>query len=72
MPHSRRQKSLKPNLLNVYANAPQAINLVEQGEAWMIGGQFSAYTLIRKRMLAGRSRRAGGRRLCDALWASPR
>src|SRR5258708_39559602 len=35
-------------LLNVYTNAPQAINLMEQGEAWMIGGQFSAYTLIRK------------------------
>src|SRR6476620_4412185 len=39
---------LKANLLNVYTNAPQAINLMEQGEAWMIGGQFSAYTLIRK------------------------
>lgn len=44
----KKMKSLKPNLLNVYTNAPQAINLVEQGEAWMIGGQFSAYTLIRK------------------------
>jgi putative spermidine/putrescine transport system substrate-binding protein len=44
----KKVKSLKPNLLNVYTNAPQAINLVEQGEAWMIGGQFSAYTLIRK------------------------
>jgi putative spermidine/putrescine transport system substrate-binding protein len=44
----KKVKSLKPNLLNVYTNAPQAINLMEQGEAWMIGGQFSAYTLIRK------------------------
>jgi putative spermidine/putrescine transport system substrate-binding protein len=44
----KKVKSLKGNLLNVYTNAPQAINLVEQGEAWMIGGQFSAYTLIRK------------------------
>ena len=44
----RKLKTLKPNLLNVYTNAPQAINLLEQGEAWMIGGQFSAYTLIRK------------------------
>jgi putative spermidine/putrescine transport system substrate-binding protein len=44
----RKLKSLKANLLNVYTNAPQAINLLEQGEAWMIGGQFSAYTLIRK------------------------
>lgn len=44
----KKLKSLKPNLLNVYTNAPQAINLLEQGEASMIGGQFSAYTLIRK------------------------
>ncbi|MGY3448860.1 extracellular solute-binding protein [Bradyrhizobium sp. USDA 4353] len=44
----KKIKSLKANLLNVYTNAPQAINLLEQGEAWMIGGQFSAYTLIRK------------------------
>ncbi len=44
----KKLKSLKPNLLNVYTNAPQAINLLEQGEAYMIGGQFSAYTLIRK------------------------
>jgi putative spermidine/putrescine transport system substrate-binding protein len=44
----RKMKSLKANLLNVYTNAPQAINLLEQGEAYMIGGQFSAYTLIRK------------------------
>ena len=44
----KKIKALKPNLLNVYTNAPQAINLLEQGEAWMIGGQFSAYTLIRK------------------------
>jgi len=44
----KKMKTLKPNLLNVYTNAPQAINLLEQGEAWMIGGQFSAYTLIRK------------------------
>jgi len=44
----KKLKTLKPNLLNVYTNAPQAINLLEQGEASMIGGQFSAYTLIRK------------------------
>lgn len=41
-------KSLKPNLLTIYTNAPQAINLLEQGEASLIAGQFSAYTLIRK------------------------
>jgi putative spermidine/putrescine transport system substrate-binding protein len=44
----KKLKALKPNLLNVYANAPQAMNLLEQGEAAMIGGQFSAYTLTRK------------------------
>src|SRR5258708_2443674 len=44
----KKAKGLKANLLNVYTNAPEAINLMEQGEAWMIGGQFSAYTLIRK------------------------
>src|SRR5258708_38539348 len=44
----KKLKSLKPNLLNVYTNAPQDINLMEQGEAWMIAGQFSDYTLIRK------------------------
>jgi putative spermidine/putrescine transport system substrate-binding protein len=44
----KKLKSLKGNLLNVYTNAPQAMNLLEQGEAYMIGGQFSAYTLSRK------------------------
>jgi ABC-type Fe3+ transport system substrate-binding protein len=44
----KKLTTLKPNLLNVYTDAPQAINLLEQGEAQMIGGQFSAYTLIRK------------------------
>ncbi len=44
----KKLKSLVPNLLNVYTNAPQAMNLLEQGEASMIGGQFSAYTLTRK------------------------
>jgi putative spermidine/putrescine transport system substrate-binding protein len=44
----KKLKTLVPNLLNVYSNAPQAMNLLEQGEAQMIGGQFSAYTLTRK------------------------
>ena len=44
----KKLQELKPNLLTVYTNAPQAINLLEQGEAWMIGGQFSAYTLLQK------------------------
>lgn len=44
----KKLKALAPNLLNVYTNAPQAMNLLEQGEASLIGGQFSAYTLTRK------------------------
>ncbi len=44
----KKLATLKTSLLNVYTDAPQAINLLEQGEAQMIGGQFSAYTLIRK------------------------
>ena len=44
----KKLTTLKPNLLTVYTQMPQAINLLEQGEAWMIGGAFSAYTLDRK------------------------
>lgn len=44
----KKLQELKPNLLTIYTNAPQAINLLEQGEAWLIGGQFSSYTLLRK------------------------
>ncbi len=47
----KKLRALKPNLLTIYTNAPQAINLLEQGEAYMIGGQFSSYTLLR--MAAG-------------------
>jgi putative spermidine/putrescine transport system substrate-binding protein len=43
----KKIKGLKPNLLTVYTNQPQAENLLEQGEAWLIGGQFSSYTLLR-------------------------
>ncbi len=43
----RKIKALKPNLLTIYTNQPQAENLLEQGEAWLIGGQFSSYTLLR-------------------------
>lgn len=43
----KKLRLLKPNLLTIYTNAPQAINLLEQGEAYMIGGQFSSYTLLR-------------------------
>ena len=42
-------RALKPNLLTVYTQMPQAFNLLEQGEAWMIGGALSSYAAERKR-----------------------
>jgi putative spermidine/putrescine transport system substrate-binding protein len=41
-------KQLKPNLLTSYSQMTQAFNLLEQGEAWMIGGALSSYALLRK------------------------
>ncbi len=43
----RKLKALKPNLLTVYTNAPQALNLLETGEASFIGGHFSSAVLPR-------------------------
>lgn len=40
--------TLKPNLLTVYTQQPQAYNLLEQGEAWMISSAMSSYALERK------------------------
>ncbi len=40
-----KMKELKPNLLTIYNNAPQALDLLMQGEAWYIGGQFSQNVL---------------------------
>src|SRR5215831_9325150 len=42
-------RALKPNLLTVYTQMPQAFNLLEQGEALMIGGALSSYAMERKR-----------------------
>jgi len=44
----KRLAALKPNVLNVYTNQPQAQNLLESGEAALMAGQFSSYTLIRE------------------------
>lgn len=44
----KKLATLKPNLLNVYTNLPQAQNLLETGEATLLAGQMSAYTLPRK------------------------
>lgn len=43
----KKLASLKPNVLTVYTNQPQAENLLESGEAAFMSGQFSSYTLIR-------------------------
>ena len=43
----KRMALLKPNVLTVYTNQPQAENLLESGEAALMAGQFSSYTLIR-------------------------
>lgn len=43
----KKLASLKPNVLTIYTNQPQAENLLESGEASIMGGQFSSYTLIR-------------------------
>jgi len=41
-------KQLKPNLLTVYSQMPQAFSLLEQGEAHMIVGALSSFGLQRK------------------------
>ena len=43
----RKLAALKPNVLTIYTNQPQAENLLESGEAPLMSGQFSSYTLIR-------------------------
>ncbi len=45
----KKLRALKPNLLTVYTQMPQAFNLLEQGEAWLIGGALSSYAAERKR-----------------------
>jgi len=44
----RKLAKLKPNLLTVYTQMPQAFNLLEQGEAFMIGSAQSSFALERK------------------------
>lgn len=44
----KKLASIKPNLLTIYTQQPQAFNLLEQGEAWMIGPAMSSYALERK------------------------
>jgi len=44
----RKLKALKPNLLTVYTQLPQALNLLEQGEARAIGGMIGLNAFERK------------------------
>jgi putative spermidine/putrescine transport system substrate-binding protein len=44
----RKLVALKPNLLTIYTQMPQAFNLLEQGEAWAIAGALSSFALERK------------------------
>ncbi|MGE0426284.1 MAG: ABC transporter substrate-binding protein [Reyranellaceae bacterium] len=44
----KKMVSLKPNLLTIYTQQPQAYNLLEQGEAYMIVSAMSSYALERK------------------------
>jgi putative spermidine/putrescine transport system substrate-binding protein len=47
-PGFKKLATLKPNLLTAYTQQPQAYNLLEQGEAWMISSAMSSYALERK------------------------
>lgn len=44
----KKLKALKPNLLTIYTQIPQALNLLEQGEAWMIPGMIAYNAMERK------------------------
>jgi putative spermidine/putrescine transport system substrate-binding protein len=44
----RKLKALKPNLLTVYTQMPQAFNLLETGEAWAIAGALSSFIMPRR------------------------
>ena len=44
----KKIKALKPNLLTIYTQLPQAMNLLEQGEATLIGGMIGLNAIERK------------------------
>lgn len=44
-----RLARMKPNLLTIYTQMPQAFSLLEQGEAWMIASAYSSFVLPRKK-----------------------
>jgi putative spermidine/putrescine transport system substrate-binding protein len=48
----KKIKTLKPNLLTIYTQIPQAFNLLEQGEAWVISSAFSSVVVPREKAKA--------------------
>jgi putative spermidine/putrescine transport system substrate-binding protein len=66
-PGFRKLAALKPNLLTIYTQMPQAFNLLEQGEAWVIAGALSSYALQRKTAGAPIDLVAPK----EGIWASP-
>ena len=45
----KKIKTLKPNVLTIYTQIPQAFNLLEQGEAWAIPSAFSSVVVPREK-----------------------
>lgn len=41
-------QALKPNILTIYTQMPQAFNLLETGEAWALAGALSSFTMPRQ------------------------
>ena len=45
----KKIKTMKPNILTIYTQIPQAFNLLEQGEAWAIPSAFSSVVVPREK-----------------------
>src|SRR4029450_8166733 len=45
----KKIKTLKPPLLPIYTPIPQALNLLEQGEAWAIPSMFSSNVIPKEK-----------------------
>ncbi len=45
----KKIKTLKPNILTIYTQIPQAMNLLEQGEAWAIPSLFSSVVIPKEK-----------------------
>ena len=45
----KKIKTLKPNILTIYTQIPQALNLLEQGEGWAIPSMFSTNVIPKEK-----------------------